>query len=125
VTEPQNFRFQKHQKLRLQADFDRVFKTGEVVSDGTLVIHGLRNQLDHSRLGISMSKRVGSSPVRNQWKRWIRESFRVHQQDLPRQLDIIVRPRRGAVGAFQAIEASLLKLMPKLERRLAGKQCEP
>jgi ribonuclease P protein component len=72
-----------------------------------------------------MSKRVGSSPVRNQWKRWIRESFRVHQQDLPRQLDIIVRPRRGAVGAFQAIEASLLKLMPKLERRLAGKQCEP
>jgi ribonuclease P protein component len=124
VTDPIPYRFQKHQRLHLQADFDRVFKDGEVVSDGTLVIHGIRNQLEHSRLGISMSRRVGSAPMRNQWKRWIRESFRLHQYELPKQLDVIIRPRRGAVGTFQAIEASMLRLLPKLEKRLPGRKLD-
>ncbi len=124
MTDPLQYQFQKHQKLYRQADFDRVFNAGEVVSDGTLVIHGVRNQLGHSRIGISMSRRVGSAPIRNQWKRWIRESFRLHQHELPKQLDIIIRPRRGAVGTFQAIEASMLRLIPKLEKRLLGRMLD-
>ncbi len=118
LTDKPDFRFQKHHRIRLQADFDRVFKTGEVVSDATLVIHACRNELGYSRLGLSISKRVGSAPVRNQWKRWIREAFRLNRSALPTNVDFVVRPRREAQGSFQAIQSSLKKLLPKAEKRL-------
>lgn len=118
MTDKPDFRFRKHHRLCFQADFDRIFKTGEVVSDATLVVHACRNELGYSRLGLSISKRVGSAPIRNQWKRWIREAFRLNRPSLPGNLDVVIRPRREARGSFHDVERSLKKLLPKVEKRI-------
>ena len=49
------------------------------------------------RLGITVTKKVGSSPVRNRWKRIIRESFRLGPAvwDDARGLDLVVIIRPG------------------------------
>ena len=70
------------------------------------------------KLGLSISKKVGNSPRRNRWKRLIREAFRKNIGQLPLHLWLVVRPRRGAVPEFHAIEASLLRLTRQLERKL-------
>ena len=118
ASEP-DFRFLKKYRLKLRTEFDAVYERGLVASDSMLVIHAIRNDLGYTRIGLSIAKRVGSSPVRNQWKRWMREAYRLHRIELPVGLDFVIRPRRGAEGSFQAVEKSILKLFRELDRKLA------
>ena len=111
-------RFPKTVRLVSQLDFDRVFNDGLVASDSVLVVHAVRGKQPWARLGLSVSKRVGNSPTRNRWKRLIRESFRLQKAQLPLNIDIVVRPKRGADPDFSRIFASLLKLALQIERKL-------
>ncbi|MCY2982285.1 MAG: ribonuclease P protein component [Planctomycetota bacterium] len=111
-------RFPKTVRLVSPLDFDRVFRDGIVANDAVLVIHAVRGKQPWTRIGLSVSKRVGNSPTRNRWKRLIRESFRLQKNEIPLNIDMVVRPKRGAVPEFDLIFASLLKLAMQLERKL-------
>lgn len=113
-----NFRFTKEMRLLRQAQFDRVYRGKAYAANETLVINAVANDDQITRLGLSVSRKVGNAVVRNKWKRIIRECFRQRQHDLPTGLDLVVRPRRGAVCDFDAVDSSLLKLAAKLDRRL-------
>jgi ribonuclease P protein component len=107
-------------RLRAKKDFDELFQRGVVVVDQTLVIHG-RVASAGGRLGISISKRVGHAPCRNRWKRLIREAYRRLAPRSPavRRIELVVRPRRGAVPSYAAIERSLASLTARLDRQLS------
>ena len=111
-------RFPKTVRLVSQLDFDRVFRDGIVASDSVLVVHAVRGKQPWTRIGLSVSKRVGNSPTRNRWKRLIRESFRLQKNEIPLNIDLVVRPKRGAVPEFELIFVSLLKLAMQLDRKL-------
>ena len=106
-------------RLRLQTDFDRVYQRDAYLADHVLVVHGCRNGLAVSRLGLSVSRKVGGAVVRNGWKRRIREAFRQHREHLPAGFDFVVRPRRGAAPDYPAIAASLPRLLSRLADRLS------
>lgn len=110
-----DFSFPKRVRVVHQIDFDRVFKSGRVLADGILVIHAVARQ-GETRLGLSISKRVGHSPMRNKWKRLIREAFRLHRASFPIGWDLVIRPKRGAEPNFHGIEASLVRLVKKLRK---------
>lgn len=114
--------FPKQVRLRKQADFDRVYGGKAYAADDMLVMNGCRNDLGRARIGLSMSRKVGNAVVRNHWKRLIREAFRTQQSELPRDLDIVVRPRRGATPDFRAIQSSLRTLAQRIARKLAEEQ---
>lgn len=109
--------FKKEQRLLSRIDFDRVFQEDHFAADDVLVIRARRCD-SCSRLGLAVSKKVGNAVVRNRWKRRIREAFRLQQHELPIGLEIVVRPRKGAICDTQAIAASLLKLMKRLDRKV-------
>ena len=109
--------FKKEQRLLSRDDFDRVYKDEYFAADDVLVIRGRRSE-SRSRLGLAVSRKVGNAVVRNRWKRRIREAFRQQQHELPKGLEIVVRPRKGAVCDFKAIVGSLLKLMQRLDRKV-------
>ncbi len=114
-------RFPKSVRLVSQLDFDRVFHEGIVASDSVLVIHAVRGKQTWTRIGLSVSKRVGNSPIRNRWKRLIREAFRRQKMELPLAIDMVVRPKRGAVPDYKLVFTSLLKLAVQLDRKLKSK----
>jgi ribonuclease P protein component len=102
-------------RIRKPADFDRIYRARVFVADDVLIVNGDSNGLDHPRLGLSVSTRVGNAVIRNRWKRLIREVFRNSIGNLPAGLDLIARPQKGATPDF----ASISKSLPALARRLA------
>jgi len=114
----QGERFPKLLRLSGRDEFAAVFDHGRVEADRTLVVHAIRTERTFSRIGLSISKKVGSSPTRNYWKRCIREAFRRQRSVLPAGLDIIVRPRRDAKPDSRAIAESLYRLLKKIDRQL-------
>jgi len=112
-------------RLRHQRDFDRVFADSLHAADKVLVVLARRNDLSWSRIGLVVSRKVGTAVVRNCWKRLIREAFRLQQHAMPAGLDLVVRPRRGGEPEFKAVCRSLLTLAKRLDRMLAPASAPP
>ncbi|MCU0703458.1 MAG: ribonuclease P protein component [Fimbriiglobus sp.] len=117
MTNP-TFPFPQHVRLKTPAQFKAVYDQKRSVSDGVLVVYVAANDLPHSRVGLSVSRKVGNAVVRNRWKRLLREAFRLHQAAWPAGYDFILIPRSGqAAPAITAIVASLTKLTADAARR--------
>lgn len=112
------YTFPNTARLRRQCQFDAVYRGKHYCGDGVLVIRAIRNDQKRTRLGLSVSKKVGNAVVRNRWKRLIREAFRKQQVDIPSGMDIVVRPKKGAVADYGAVCTSLLNLCNRIDRKL-------
>lgn len=113
----ERFRFTKDQRLLKPDQFAAVIRRGQYAADGLLVVSVLPNDHPHSRLGVTIPRRTGSAVVRNRWKRYVREAFRLSQHRLPQGFDIVVRPKKGAEPASGPISASLPRLVQLAVRR--------
>jgi ribonuclease P protein component len=109
--------FSRDLRIRKPAEFDRIYKARNFAADDVLVVNGDANGLDHPRLGLSVSKKVGNAVVRNRWKRLIREAFRLSKERLPGGIDLIARPQKGAEPELAAISESLIALAERIARR--------
>src|SRR5690606_6192222 len=89
--------FPPSHRLSGRLQFARVFEAKVRQSRGPLTIYACPNSLDHPRIGISISRRVGTAPQRNRIKRRLREAYRLQRHDLPGGYDlvIVVRPHRA------------------------------
>ncbi len=75
------------------------------------------------RLGITATRKVGCSVIRNRARRQVREVFRHHHTAFD-AWDIVVNVRQKAVGApSSVVEAELLKLAARA-RRMAARGAE-
>lgn len=111
-------RFPKRVRLLRGSDFRQVLAARCSVADGVLVVYGATNELGHTRLGLTVSRAVGSAVVRNRWKRMLREAFRLAQHELP-PIDLVVIPRPSAEPDFDQIGRSLRGLAARVGQKLA------
>lgn len=117
-----NQRFHKHEHLRRRADFQRVFARKCNVSDGVLVVYVAENGLTWSRLGLSVSRRVGNAVRRNQVRRRIREAFRTGNADIPNGFDIICVALPKAAERGIDVAHSLRSLVSEAIRGAEGRE---
>lgn len=114
--------FGKSRRLLNAAAFKTVFdQTENKVSNKELLCLSRKNGLDHPRLGLVIAKKnIRLSVQRNRVKRIIRESFRLHQHQLP-AVDMIVMARKG-LGELDnaAIHAELARMWQRLIRKYAN-----
>lgn len=115
-------RFSSQRRLRTGAEFHAVFQARVSVADGLFVLYGLDNDDGLSRLGLSVSRKVGGAVVRNRWKRVLREAFRLNVEQLPVGLDFVIVPRAVPPPTMPLAAESLLRLSSDLLRRLRNRK---
>ena len=116
---------QYSEKLKKNGDFLLVYRQGLKRSDSRLVLYVRKNGLDKSRIGISVSKKVGNSVVRHRIKRLVYEAYRLNETSFFRGYDFVVIGRAAAKGAsFSDIRASLLQLTDRLAPSVGRKYPE-
>ncbi|MBC2576656.1 ribonuclease P protein component [Peptostreptococcus canis] len=64
--------------IKKDSDFRKVYQKGKSFADRNLVIYLLKNNRNKSRIGISISKKVGKANVRNKIRRYIKEAYRLN-----------------------------------------------
>ena len=113
--------FPKSRRMRLPAEFSAVYEARVRESRGPLTVYARPNDLPHPRLGLSVSRKVGTAVRRNRIKRRVRESFRLLQHDLPQGYDllVVVRPHEPLLLADyqKLLSAMLVKLHNTWTRR--------
>jgi len=105
MTERQTFR--RHERIRKREAFARVLNARCSASDDVLVVYAAANELGFSRLGISVSRRVGNAVTRAYVRRRIREGFRRNKAKLPVGYDLICVARRAPADRRHDVAASL------------------
>ncbi len=114
------FAFGREKRLCSAAEFKKVFDQTDIkVSSRQLLILAKVNMQECPRLGLVVAKKnIRHAVGRNRAKRHIRESFRLHQDELNR-LDVVVLVRRG-FGELEDCEMNrlLTKQWLKLSQRL-------
>ena len=73
----------KEKRLAKRREFLHVYETGRKLFTRYSVVFFAANDLPHSRIGVTATKKLGKANVRNKLKRWTREIYR--RQREPRQ----------------------------------------
>ena len=99
------------ESLKKNHQFQFIYKYGKSFVNKYMVMYVKENGTDRSRIGISVSKKVGNSVVRHRVTRLVRESYRLHEAVFNSGLDIVIvaRPFAASVG-YHEIENALLHL---------------
>jgi ribonuclease P protein component len=113
---PQGFR--PHEHLRRPGDFRRVYDYRRSLSDARLLVYACPNGLSYLRLGLSVSRKVGTAVCRNCLRRLFREAFRLSRHDMPTGLDLILIPRGQGTPSLDDLRHSLPHLVRQLARRI-------
>ena len=106
-------------RLSRSAEFERVYRQGRSSANRHLVLYTFPNpSVEHPRLGLSVSRKVGGAVERNRVKRLLREAFDHARDDLRPGHDLVVvaRPeakelaeREGLAGVHAALGELLEK----------------
>ena len=111
-------RFRKHEHLRSPADFARVYDRRCFARADRLIVHACPNHLTYSRVGFSVSRKVGIAVQRNRLRRLYREAFRLARAQLPKGLDLVLIPRDDKEPSLPLIKETLVLLAAQLAKRL-------
>ena len=89
----------KIESVKENVNFKRAYHRGKGAALGIINVHWRKNTLGRQRLGITVSKKLGSSPVRNRTRRIIRAAAYSCRDILPQSCDIIIVARSKIIGA--------------------------
>jgi ribonuclease P protein component len=99
--------------MKLGRDFARAKSQGQRLACGCLVANWLpMADAASPRLGVVTGKKIGNAVVRSRARRLLRESFRLHQHDFERPVDLVLVARASIVGKkFPEVERDFLEAL--------------
>jgi ribonuclease P protein component len=135
-------RFPKAARLLKHADFDRVYRTGRRQFSAHLTVFWLRRGPEQGpepgppraatpresqamagpRVGLTVSRVMGGSVVRNRIRRRLREAVRLNLARLSASVDVVINPKKSTEhAAFSQLMNEVAEAFRAIEQRKAGR----
>ena len=102
-----------YESIKKTSEVSKVYKNGKSYADRHLVMYVYPNKLGYSRLGLSISKKVGKSVVRNRIRRLIKEVYRLNYKTKDNYDVVIIARVRSADASYMDIKKSFRYLIKK------------
>lgn len=108
--------------MKSPGDFARAKAQGQRCVCGCLIANVLaRPAGSGSRLGVVTSKKIGDAVARTRARRLLRETFRLHQHDLNRPVDLVLVARPSIAGRpFAEVERDFLQMLRQVRLQKEG-----
>ncbi len=106
------FRFTKKERIADPQDFRRVMKSGKRLPSKSFILFIQKNENQFHRLGIVVKKEIGLAAYRNRVKRYLREFFRLHKEQIKGSFDLIFLVKKGCnLQRYRDVEKELRGLL--------------
>jgi len=112
---PKRLRLSRSSRLAQSRDFARVRQQGERLAQGCLIANwSPLPDGNRPKLGVVTSKKIGGAVARNRARRLLRESFRQHQHEFARPVELVLVARNSIAGKkFAAVEKDFLAALSR------------
>ncbi len=103
---------EKKYRLRKNMEFKRVYNGGKSYWNRNLILYVRKNDLQNSRIGITITKKIGNAVVRNRIRRRIKEIIRLKLGNIKSGYDLILIPKKN-VGdiSYKDLESAMIHIM--------------
>lgn len=103
----------KEFRVKKNKEFQEAFKKGKSFANRQFVVYILRKEeQNHFRIGLSVSKKIGNAVMRNQIKRYVRQAFLELEEEIKPQYDLIVIARKPVAEMdFYEVKKSLIHVL--------------
>ncbi|OEH91987.1 ribonuclease P protein component [Bacillus solimangrovi] len=105
----------KDYRIKKNKEFQQVFNLGKSTANRQFIVYVLeRKDVEHFRIGLSVSKKVGNAVVRNQIKRYVRQVFLELKEDVNPNNDYVIIARKQAADFdFHETKKSLIHVLKR------------
>ena len=111
-------RLSRCERVLRSRTFRHIQRRGHRRVGALVVVITRRGEQSWTRLGLTVSRKVGGAVTRNRVKRRLREIFRRNKASFPAGHDVVIIARKDAATAsFQALQAEVLSLCQRPPRR--------
>ena len=104
----------REERITKPRQYAEVYGKGKSYPSELIVLRTLPNNLDHSRYGLSVSKKVGNAITRNKLKRRLREINRIELIKPGWDMVYILRPS-AAKASFTSLKTTVETLLSKAD----------
>lgn len=96
-------------------EFRRIYRKGKSVVTPYLVLYCQKNRQGKTRLGVTVSTKLGKAVVRNRVRRRLREIWRLHLPEMEKGWDIVLVARgRSVNGSYQKMDKAYLHALSEV-----------
>jgi ribonuclease P protein component len=117
------FSYTRKERIKKRSDFITTYKKGVHLESQHLRISIILNNREWSRLGLTVSKKIGNAVQRNHVKRLLREYFRTTRHNLAEKYDIVITAKKGAAGVNYAKICDELSTMLNNAKMFSADAC--
>lgn len=101
----------KENRIRKNMEFKRAYRSGKCFWNRNLVLYVKRNGSKTTRLGLSVTKKLGNAVVRNKLRRRIKEITRQNLIKIKDGYDLVVIPKKNSPPlTFKQLESAVLHI---------------
>ena len=102
----------KKYRLRSNIEFKKIYKDGKNYWNRNFILYVRRNKLKETRVGFTISKKIGNAVTRNKIRRRMKEAYRLNFNSINSGYDLIFIPKKHIVDiSYDDIEDSMIHIM--------------
>jgi ribonuclease P protein component len=114
-------RFTKVERLLKRPEYRYVYSNGKRYSFPLFTVFALTTNRETSRLGVTVTRKIGKAVVRNRSKRVLKEVFRRNKGRLPCSLDLVINVKDKLITAdYREAEIEFLSFAAQVKRDKAA-----